>query len=196
MSLSFIQKKFSQWTYHSYHSFFKVVMDNWKFTTTLWKVPDIQTTILKTWIVLSGFQLSKEKHWRSYFMISTWSRLYLAGKSLLNLIKIRKGKGDQTLEGILYHFVQYFQISGKSLLKLIKIRKSTADQSVEGVLYHFVQYFERHCLSSSGCYKLWLSETSSLQFQQKEFLTWYSTDVVKSNGFSFVRWNLKWYNTN
>ena len=148
--------------YHLYHSFFKVVVDNWKFTTTLWKVPDIQTTILMTCIVLSGFQLSKEKHWRSFFMISTWSLI---------------------------------QFAGKSLLELIKIRKSTADQSVEGVLYHFVQYLERHCLSSSGCYKLWLSETSSLQFQQKEFLTWCSTDVAKSNGFSFVGGNLKWYNT-
>ena len=37
------------------------------------------------------------------------------------------------------------------------MRKSKADQTVEQIyIYYFIQYFERHCISSSGCYKLWL----------------------------------------
>ena len=35
------------------------------------------------------------------------------------------------------------------------------------LLNYFIQYFETHCLSSSGCYKLWLCETSALQFTRK-----------------------------
>ena len=33
------------------------------------------------------------------------------------------------------------------------------------IIYYFVQYLERHCFSSSGCYKLLISETSSLQIK-------------------------------
>ena len=37
-------------------------------------------------------------------------------------------------------------------------KKSKADQTVKGIKQmRKSQYFERHCLSSSGCYKLWLS---------------------------------------
>ena len=94
MYLLLIEIKFSQWTYHSYHLFFKVVVDNWKFTTILWKVLDIHWVIQKTWTVISGFLLIKERHWGSYLMISTWSLNHLAGKSRLKLIKMRTGKGD------------------------------------------------------------------------------------------------------
>ena len=88
MNALLIQIKFSQWTYHSYHSFFKVVVDNWLFTTISWKVPDIHSVTQITWTVISGFLLIKEKHWGSYLMISTWS----LGKSRLKLIKMRKLK--------------------------------------------------------------------------------------------------------
>lgn len=45
-------------------------------------------------------------------------------------------------------------------------------------IFHFVQYFEGHCLSISGCYKLWLSEASSLQLTLKEFVICYGTHVI------------------
>jgi len=36
------------------------------------------------------------------------------------------------------------------------------------IMYYFIQYFERHCLSLSECYKLWLSEAGMLQFKEEE----------------------------
>ena len=84
-------------------------MDNWKFTTILWKVPDIQAFTQTTWTVISGFLLTKGRRWRLYLMFSTWSLIHLAGKSLLKLIKMRKSKSDQTVEELLYYFIQYFE---------------------------------------------------------------------------------------
>ena len=54
-------------------------------------------------------------------------------------------------------------------------------------MYCFVQYFENHCLSLSGCYNLWLSETSSLQFKKKRVynMIWYKCS--ETNGFAFYR---------
>ena len=67
------------------------------------------------------------------------------------------------------------------------MRKSKTDQAVEGIhIYYFIQYFERHCLSSSRCYKVWLLETGTLQFKEEEFVIGYGTDAVRTNGFSFV----------
>ena len=54
----------------------------------------------------------------------------------------------------------------------IQTRKSNWSNS-GGNVYYFVQYFERFCLSFSKCYKLLLSETSSSQFELKEFVRWY-----------------------
>ena len=42
-------------------------------------------------------------------MISTWSLNHLAGKLRPELIKMRKIKGDKTVEELLYYFVQYFE---------------------------------------------------------------------------------------
>ena len=68
------------------------------------------------------------------------------------------------------------------------MRKRKADQTVEEIcMNYFVQYFERHHLSSSGWHRLWLSETSSLQFLKIERvcnMIWYRCS--ETNGFSFV----------
>ena len=114
-------------------------MDNWKFTTILWKVPDIHAVTQITWTVISGFLFITEKHWRSYLIISTWNLNHLAGKSRLKLIKIRKSKGDQTVEKLLYYFVQYFERKSLcssrcyklwlcSLMKSVRCHKRCDDQ--------------------------------------------------------------------
>ena len=54
-------------------------------------------------------------------MISTWSLIHLAGKSRLKLIKMRKGKGDQTVEEILNYFVQYFERKSLSSTRCFKL---------------------------------------------------------------------------
>ena len=45
------------------------------------------------------------------------------------------------------------QLSTREKARLVKQCKD---------IYYFIKYFERHCLSSSRCYKLWLSETGTL----------------------------------
>jgi len=52
-------------------------------------------------------------------------------------------------------------------------------------MYYFIQYFERHCLSLSECYKLWLSEAGMLQFKEEEVEIWYGTGAVRTNGLNF-----------
>ena len=50
----------------------------------------------------------------------------------------------------------------------LKMRGTKADRTVKGILVDYIiQYFERqrHCRSSSGFYKLWPLETSSLQIK-------------------------------
>ena len=40
-------------------------------------------------------------------------------------------------------------------LKGLQMRKRKVDKRMRGIdMYNFIQYLERHCLSSSGCYKL------------------------------------------
>ena len=54
-------------------------------------------------------------------MISTWSLIHFAGKSRLKVIKMRKSKGDQTVEEILYYFVQYFERKSLSSSRSFKL---------------------------------------------------------------------------
>ena len=96
-------------------------MDNYNFTTIFWKVLDIHSITQTTWTVVSGFLFLKGKHWRLYLMFSTWSLIHLAGKSLLKLIKMRKSKSDQTVEELLYYFVQCFERNWLSSSRCYKL---------------------------------------------------------------------------
>ena len=53
------------------------------------------------------------------------------------------------------------------------MRKNKADKTVQGIwICQFIQYFQWQCLSLSGCYKLWLSETCTLQFKSNSQGKW------------------------